>query len=54
MKRVKVYPRPNMKKYGTIYEVEVDGVRLCRADGAYRRFGSHEAAEKAGNKEAQK
>lgn len=50
MSKIKVIPRPNMRKYGTIYEVEVDGVRLCRKDGAYRRFGSSDAALKAGQK----
>jgi ribosomal protein L23 len=51
MSTVKIIPRPNMRKYGTIYEVEVGGVRLCRKDGAPRRFGSADAASKAGHKQ---
>lgn len=47
---IKVISRPNMRKYGTIYEVEVNGVRLCRKDGAPRRFSSKEAAKKAADR----
>jgi hypothetical protein len=47
-KRVRVISRPNMKKYGTIYEAEVNGTRLLRADGYPRRFSTAEAAQKAG------
>jgi hypothetical protein len=47
-KRVRVISRPNMKKYGTIYEAEVNGTRLLRADGYPRRFATSEAAQKAG------
>lgn len=47
--QVKVIERPNMRKYGVIFEVEVGGVRLCRKDGSPRRFSSHASALKAGN-----
>jgi hypothetical protein len=47
-KKIRIIERPNMRKYGTIFEVEVDGIRLSRADGSPRRFNTREAARKAG------
>lgn len=47
--RVRVIERPNMRKYGSIFEVEVNGVRLARKDGSPRRFGTHATAKKAGD-----
>ncbi|MFG1187793.1 hypothetical protein [Xanthobacter aminoxidans] len=48
MSQIVVIPRPNMRKFGTIYEVEVRGLRLCRKDGSPRRFGTAGAAQTAG------
>jgi hypothetical protein len=45
--RIRIIERPNMRKYGVIFEVEVNGVRLCRKDGSPRRFQTKEAAHRA-------
>ena len=44
---IQVIPRPNMRKYGTLFEIELDGKRLCRKDGTPRRNGSVETAKRA-------
>uniref|UniRef100_UPI0037BF5CE1 hypothetical protein n=1 Tax=Devosia sp. TaxID=1871048 RepID=UPI0037BF5CE1 len=46
--RIEIIERANMRKFGTLFEVVVNGAKLMRADGSARRYASREAAQKAG------
>jgi len=52
--RIQIIERPNMRKYGVIFEAEINGIRLCRKDGSPRRFGTRAAAMKAAKLESEK